>query len=281
MTGFDALTLECFIAAAEAKSFTAAAHKVNRTQSAVSQQISKLETQLAKKLFKRSKNLTLTADGDIFLRYAKKIMVLQREAIDQITEPEMHGDIRFGLPEDFASVFLSEVLTEYSSLHPRVLLNVDCDLTLNLFQRFKNKEFDIVLVKMNKPEDFPNGLNIYSEPLAWIGNKKFFTEQQAIPLVISPTPCVYRTRAIDALESANIKWRIAFSSHSYAGKIAAVQAGMGVSVLPRNMVPSDMEIIPNDTTVPALRDSHISLLKQEADNPVINNIERFIANKLR
>lgn len=281
MEGFDALTIECFIAVAETKSFTVAARKVHRTQSAISQQVSKLEKHLGKKLFNRGKVLTLTPDGDVLLRYAKRIMVLQHEAIDQIKQPEIQGDIRFGLPEDFASVFLSDVLTEYISLHPRILLNVDCDMTLNLFQRFKNKEFDLVLLKMNKPEDFPNGLNIYSEPLAWIGDNKFFSHDQAIPLVISPTPCVYRTRAIEALESSNIKWRVAFSSHSFAGKIAAVRAGMGVSVLPRNMVPSELEIIANNATVPALRDSHISLLKHEADNPAINNIERFIANKLR
>src|SRR5690606_23908672 len=120
--------------------------------------ISKLETQIGKPLFIRGRNFALTSEGEILLTYAKKIIKLNREAMDRFKQPELHGEVRFGLPEDFASVFLSDVLTEFTSLHPRILLNVECDLTLNLLGRFKNNEFDIVLVKMNRPEDFPNGI---------------------------------------------------------------------------------------------------------------------------
>lgn len=282
MKGFDALTIECFLAVADLKSFTSASSRVGRTQSAVSQQISKLESQIGKRLFIRGRDLTLTPDGEIFLKYATQIMKLQREAIDHFEEPDIHGEIRFGLPEDFASVFLADVLSEYVSLHPRIILNVDCDLTLNLFERFKKKEFDLVLLKMNKPEDFPNGLDIYAETLEWIGDRNFFIQKdQPIPLVISPQPCVYRSRAVSSLDEANVKWRIAFSSHSYAGKIAAVKAGMGVSVLPRNMVPEGVEIISREFFVPSLKNSHISLLKHELNNPAVNNIERFILDKMQ
>lgn len=104
---------------------------------------------------------------------------------------------------------LSEVLSEYASLHPRILLNVECDLTLNLFERFKKKEFDLVLVKMSRPEDFPNGMNVWTEALEWVGNEDLFElEKQSVPLVLSPRPCVYRARAIHALEKQNRKWRI-------------------------------------------------------------------------
>lgn len=283
MKGFDALTIECFLAVFETKGFTSAARKVNRTQSAISQQVSKLEKQLGKKLFTRGREFELTSDGEVFLKYATQIMQIQREAIDSFCEPDIHGEVRFGLPEDFANTLLSDILSEYISLHPRVLLNVDCDLTLNLFQKFKKKEFDLVLLKMNKSEDFPNGVEIYSERLEWIGNKRFFMQdsEQPIPLVISPSPCVYRMRAIKSLESKNIKWRIAFSSHSYAGKIAAIKAGLGVSVLPRNIVPKDIEIISNSINVPALEDSHVSLLKHESNHPAVNNIEKFILKKLK
>lgn len=68
--------------------------------------------------------------------------------------------MRFGVPENFASVYFSEVLADFCRIHPCILLNIVCDLTLNLFDRFKKKEFDLVLVKMNRPEDFPNGLDV-------------------------------------------------------------------------------------------------------------------------
>ncbi|MGN6180880.1 MAG: LysR substrate-binding domain-containing protein [Mucilaginibacter sp.] len=280
---FDALTLECFIAVAETGSFTRAASKVHRTQSAVSQQITKLETQIGKPVFLRNKHLSLTSDGEILLTYAKKIVQLQRDALDRFKHPELQGEVRFGLPEDFASVFLSDVLTEFASLHPRILLNIECDLTLNLFARFKKKEFDLVLVKMNRPEDFPNGMDVWSEALEWIGSKNLskFDEEQPIPLVLSPQPCVYRARAIHSLERLNRRWRIVFSSHSYAGTVAAVKAGMGFTVLPRNMVPGDLQIIRTNKDLPNLDDTHISLLKHHDRNIAVNSFEKFVLEKLK
>lgn len=279
---FDALTLECFLAVTETGSFTRAAHKVSRTQSAVSQQIHKLESQIGKPLLLRGKKLTLTSEGEVLLDYAQKIIQLNRDAMDRFKEPELKGEVRFGLPEDFASVFLSEVLTDYALLHPRIVLNVECDLTLNLFKRFRNKEFDLVLVKMNRPEDFPNGMDVWSETLVWVGKKAILdVEDQPIPLVLSPQPCVYRARAIHALDKMNKNWRIVFSSHSYAGTIAAVKAGMGMTVLPRNMVPDELEIIRRSESLPNLDDTHISLLKHNEKNIAVNSFESFVVEKLK
>ncbi|MDE3236650.1 MAG: LysR family transcriptional regulator [Bacteroidota bacterium] len=280
---FDILTLECFLAVAESGSFTQAAEKVMRTQSAISQQIAKLENQLGKPLFMRGKNFMLTPDGEILLGYARQIIKLQHEVFDRFKEPELEGEVRFGLPEDFASVFLSDVLTDFSRKHPRVLLHVQCDLTLNLFERFKQKEFDLVLVKMSRPEDFPNGIDVWSEPLEWVGSLNFFEQDpdMAIPLVLSPQPCVYRSRAIVALEAAKRKWRIVFSSPSFAGTIAAVKAGMGVTVLPRNMVPEQVDIIRRQKYMPPLDDTHISLLKYDDHNAAINSFEKFVIERLR
>ena len=280
---FDALTLESFIAVSETGSFTRAADRVARTQSAVSQQITKLEQLLGKQLFKRTRHLSLTSEGEIFLTYAKKIVQLNRDALDRFKQSELQGEVRFGLPEDFASVFLSDVLTEYASLHPRILLNVECDLTLNLFSRFKKKEFDLVLVKMSRPEDFPNGMDVWSEALEWVGCKNFtsFDEEQPLPLVLSPQPCVYRSRAIHSLEKIKRKWRIVFSSHSYAGTLAAVKAGMGITVLPHNMVPDELQIIRTKKNLPNLDDTHISLLKHHDKNLAVNSFEKFVVERLK
>lgn len=280
---FDALTLECFIAVADTASFTSAAGKVARTQSAVSQQISKLESLVGKPLFLRGRHLSLTSEGEILLTYARKIIQLNRDAMDRFKHPELQGEVRFGLPEDFASVFLSDVLTEYASLHPRIMLNVECDLTLNLFARFKKKEFDLVLVKMNKPEDFPNGMEVWSEALEWVSNSNItrFEDDEPVQLVLSPQPCVYRARAIHALEKLNKKWRIVFSSHSYAGTIAAVKAGMGITVLPRNMVPDDLKITRANKYLPKLDDTHISLLKHNNTNYAVNSFEEFVVERLK
>ena len=276
----DTITLQCFIAVSETGSFTKAAERVGRTQSAISQQMTKLENLLGKPLLTRGKTFALTPEGDVFLGYARQIFALHREAMDRFKEPELEGEVRFGLPENFASVYLSEVLADFSRIHPRILLNIECDLTLNLFDRFKKKEFDLVLVKMNRPEDFPNGLDVWSEPLKWVGDASLIDSQKPVPLVLSPQPCVYRASAIKTLEEAGRAWRLVFSSPSYAGAVAAVKAGMGITVMPHTMIPNELEAV-DTSLLPKLADTHVSLLKHRADNAAINTLEGFVLRRLK
>lgn len=278
----DEFTLRCFLAVVETGSFTKAAQKVKRTQSAITQQMSSLEKSVGKRLFDRSKQMRLTRDGEVFLPYATKIYALHLEVVDRFKHPELAGEIRFGLPEDFAAMFLSDVLTDFSRLHPRILLNVECDLTLNLFERFKKGTFDMVLVKMSRPEDFPNGVEVWSEPLEWIGKSdyiKSLDKNNPLPLVLSPEPCVYRASALQALERAGIRWRTVFISPSYAGIIAAVNAGIGITTLPRTMMPDTLEVMEDDF-LPPLPDIHVSLLKQTEKNECLQSLEDFLLKKL-
>jgi DNA-binding transcriptional LysR family regulator len=275
----DTIALQCFIAAAETGSFTKAAERVGRTQSAVSQQIAKLENLFEKTLFKRSKFLELTSDGEVFLNYARQIFSLHRETIDHFKEPDLKGEVHFGIPDDFASVFLYDVLSEFTSIHPNISLHIECDLTLNLYENFKKKKLDLVLLKMPCPKDVKFAIELSSEKLCFVGNQKLLKNNKIIPLVLSPKPCVYRKSAIEALNNKKIKWRIAFSSHSYSGIIAAVRAGLGLTILPQKMVPSDLQIVRSDM-LPKLENSHVSLLKSTDQNPAINSFEGFITKHL-
>ena len=73
---------------------------------------------------------------------------------------------------------------------------------------------------------------------------------------------------------------LVFSSPSYNNTIAAVKAGLGISILPGMMVPKDLKIIHNEN-LPQLEDTHISLLKHIKDNASINSFESFVLKKLR
>jgi len=277
----DTIALQCFLAVAETGSFTQAAKRVARTQSAVSQQIAKLEAMLGKQLFIRGKIFSLSSEGEIFLGYARQIFALHREAIDRFKDPELEGKVRFGIPEDFASVYLSDILVDFSRIHPRIFLDIECDLTLNLFDKFKRGEFDLVLVKMNRPEDFTDGVDVYSEKLEWVGSSNFIKEKnKPLSLVLAPQPCVYRAKTIKALEEANIKWRIVFSSPSHAGKIAAVKAGLGITVLPRTMIPEQLNAL-NNSSLPPLDDAHVCLLKHNNASPALISFEQFVLAKLK
>lgn len=278
----DTLVLQCFIVLAETGSFTKTAEQIGRTQSAVSQQVAKLEAGLGKTLFVRGKSFVLTSEGQILLDYAKQICALQRELMDRFAAPELSGEVRFGLPEDFASVYLSDILLNFSRIHPRVSLNVECDLTLNLLKRFKNSEFDLVLLKMSRPSNTKHGVDVCSEKLEWVGESELAKKhkKEALPLVLAPEPCVYRSRAINVLNQKKIKWRLAFSSQSYAGMIAAVKAGLGITILPRTMIPQELKILRSEG-LPKLSDTHISLLRNNSKNPALLTFEEFVIEKLK
>jgi len=279
----DIMGLQCFLAVALTKSFTKASEIVGRTQSAVSQQIAKLEENLGSPLLIRGRTLSLTPKGEVFHTYAKRIIALHQDLRDRLQSPSLVGQVRFGLPEDFSSVFLADVLTDFMAVHPRILLNIECDLTLNLLNRFKKKEFDLVLVKMNRPEDFTYGREVWSEKLEWVGSKKYLEtysqHPQLLPLVLAPEPCVYRSKALKALEEAGLSWQIVFTSPSYSSTMAAVKAGAGLTVLPPTMIPSYLCAL-RHPLLPPLSDTHVSLLKHDAKDPVIQSFEHFVLQKL-
>ncbi len=279
----DTITLQCFLAVAETQSFTKAASRVGRTQSAISQQIAKLENLIEKQLINRGKELSLTPDGELFLSYAKRIYELHRESLDRFKTPELQGELRFGLPEDFASIMLSDILVEFSRLHPRVMLNVECDLTLNLIERFHQNEFDLILIKTNEKNQISEGVNVWSEPVEWVGKKELLpilNEKMIIPLILSPSPCVYRGNVIESLNQHHLKWRLAFSSPSYAGKMAAVRAGLGITAIQRSMIPNYLDRL-DDYFLPSLKNIHVSLIKKDTTNKAIDSLEFFIMDKLK
>ncbi|MBP9791876.1 MAG: LysR family transcriptional regulator [Rickettsiales bacterium] len=276
----DTLSLRSFVAVAETGSITKAAEQIGRTQSAVSQQIKKIEQLFNKSFFVRGKQCKLTKDGQLLLNNAKKILNIHFEIIDGFKNPDLRGEVSFGLPEDFAHLYLSKLTSDFIDKHPRILFNIKTDLTLNLFESFRKKELDLVLVKMNQPDDFPNGQEIWTESLEWVGDINLVQRNKPIPLVLSHDPCVYRAGAINVLDKSMLSWRLAVSSTSYVVSIAAIKARMGISVLPRNMIPQDIKIIKSNI-LPKLNDIHVSLLKHFDHNVVVNSFERFILDKLR
>ena len=258
----DTLQLKSFIAIAEIGTFSKAADNVGRTQSALSLQIKKLEDALGCQLFERAaRRVTLTEQGEIFLGYARQMLSLQREAFSRLKEPDVAGEIRFGTPEDFATHYLPDVLASFRQHHPRIQLNVECDLTLHLMKGFERGNFDVILVKRD-PQIVKGGSKVWREPLVWAAADHYRAEKP-LSLVLSPPPCIYRARALAALDRAKKPWHISYTSPSLAGTLAAVKAGLGITVLPTNMLPHGIRPIRKEMKLPELADAEIALMKRD------------------
>lgn len=258
----DTLQLKSFVAIADTGTFGQAAAAVNRTQSALSLQIKKLEEQLGCELFDRTgRRVVLTPEGEVFLGYARRMIQLQWEAFSRLREPDVEGEIRFGTPEDFATHYLPEVLARFRQHHPRVQLMVACDLTLNLLDGFQRGEYDVILAKRD-PQRVKGGTKVWREPLVWAGADGFRPGDR-LSLVLSPQPCIYRARALAALDHSRRSWHISYTSPSLAGTLAAVKAGLGVTVLPANMIPPGIHPVRAELKLPALADAEIAVLKRD------------------
>ncbi|MBX9726827.1 MAG: LysR family transcriptional regulator [Rickettsiales bacterium] len=241
----DTFQLRCFLAVAETQSFTRAAERVGRTQSAVSQQIKKLEEMTGVHLFNRqTREAMITVEGETLLGYARQMLDVKQAMFSQLHASDISGEIRFGTPEDFASIYLPDVLAAFADAYPNARLNVECDLTVNLQTRFAQGAYDIILIKQLRSDAEPHGVTMWTEHLEWVAAPHFraslLDTKAPIPLVLSPAPCVYRKRAIEALETAGVPWWVTYTSPSFAGTGAAVHAGLGITVLPKKMIPAGL-----------------------------------------
>ena len=133
-------------------------------------------------------------------------------------------------------------------------------MRLTPLSRFRKGEFDLILVK-REPEKSNRGVLVWREPLVWVGAERItMSKDGALPLVLSPPPCVYAKRATSALDKAGRSWRRAYICASLAGQHAAVRAGLGVTVLPKDMVPQGLAVVDRRRGLPDLHDTEIALL---------------------
>ena len=84
--------LEAFVAVAEHRSFTRAAAVLNQTQSAISMQVKRLEDRLQTLLFHRTRaQVDLSPAGEALLGSARRILVLNREAVGRVQEHKIEA----------------------------------------------------------------------------------------------------------------------------------------------------------------------------------------------
>lgn len=278
MINLELNLVRSFVAIAEVKSFTRAGERLGRSQSAISLQIRRLEDQIGVRLLSRDpRHVVLTPDGEAFLPQARRLLRLNDEILSGLGGGDVAGEVRLGAPEDFATVHLPHILGEFTRANPKATLAVTCDLTLNLLEQLRDGALDLALVK-REPLGPDVGTRVWREPLVWVGADESMAEADGpLPLVVAPSPCVYRKRAITALEKAGRPWRCAYTSPSLAGQQAALRAGLGITVLPREMAPSDLVRLGPRHGLPELADTEIALMRAPTAVPeAANRLADFI-----
>ncbi|MGR7994129.1 LysR substrate-binding domain-containing protein [Xanthobacter sp. ZOL 2024] len=258
---FDLDLLKAFVSVVDAGGFTRAGERVHRTQSTVSQQVRRLEEQAGHELLVRgARTVSLTGEGERLLSYARRILALSAEARAALAEGSVEV-VRLGMPEDFAVAALTGLIADFARSHPHVRLSVRCALSSALAADLARGDLDLALMKRA-----PGGLParaVWPERLVWVAGPFEPAPDAPVPLVAFPQGCLYRDRAVHALERAGRDWRIAYESPNLVGIEAALAGGLGVALLERRACAPGQRILAAADGLPAIQPTELALCLAE------------------
>jgi DNA-binding transcriptional LysR family regulator len=241
---FEPVHLRTFLAVAQTLSFTQAAQRLGLRQSTVSQHVRRLEDATGCRLFARDTHgVDLTDDGEVMLGFARTILAANERAAGFFAGTRPRGRLRFGVSEDFVVTRLPEILEGFRREHPEVDLELTVGLSGVLHQQLDAGRLDLCLAKRYGPEG-PGEL-VWRDKLVWIGSERLRLDpDRPVPLIAFPPPAITRARALEALQQHGRPWRVACTSGSLSGLVAAARAGLGVMAHARGLVPAGLVRLP-------------------------------------
>ena len=255
----DTELLRTFVAIADHGGFTRAGEVVNRTQSAVSMQMKRLEEDLIQRpLFQKDgRTVSLTIEGQVLLGYARRILKLHGEVFNTLREPHMVGVVKIGSPDDYVMRFLPGILQRFAQAYPLVQIEVHCEPSKQLLLR--------------------------QERFVWMVAQGFYPhEQSPVPLAMFNTDCFCRTWACNALDTMQRDYRIAYTSASLAAISAVVTAGLAVTAQLESLLTPDLRIIGEAEQMPQLPLASIVLLRNPKNpSPITECLAEHIAEGFR
>src|SRR3989338_9490658 len=144
----DPLLLRAFLTVVQTGGFTRAAASLHLTQATVSQQVRRLEEQVGAQLLERGGRYVVTpAEGDRMLGYANRIVSLIDEAELAMGRNQQDGEVRLGVPDDFAADSLTSCLADFADAHPGIRLEIINGLSHDVWNAFTAGELDLALIK--------------------------------------------------------------------------------------------------------------------------------------
>ncbi|WP_346732653.1 LysR family transcriptional regulator [Bradyrhizobium sp. 186] len=225
VSDLDPDLLKAFLAVAEHRSFTHAAATLNRTQSAVSVQIRRLEERLDAKLFHRTRaGVAPTAAGEELRVYARRILALNAEAIGALRARKTEAVVRLGVMDDYGTIVIPPLLASFAKSHPPVQVEIETGLTATMPARL-GEAYDLVIAM--HPQGRGDGELLRREQAVWAAAAAYPAgTQDPLPVALYPPGCLFRQWAAEALDAAGRPWRLAYVSRTLAAVESIAAAGL-------------------------------------------------------
>jgi DNA-binding transcriptional LysR family regulator len=248
---YDTALLRTFVAVCDSGSFTKAAREVHLTQSAVSLHVKRLEDQVGSRLFLRNAHgVGLTEHGEVLLSYARRILALYKEAEHRLGR-DGDGVIRIGAPDYFDLHTLASLLGQFSARYPAVRLQIELGIGPDIAAMLDAGELDLAIVPSEIGEG--DGVSLGRERRVWAAGRTMQLDpDQPAPLALLPPYCRWRQLALEQLDRAGRSWTLVLQSAGTAGIIAAVDAGLAITIFPEYGLPTMLTSLGSASALPVL-----------------------------
>jgi DNA-binding transcriptional LysR family regulator len=228
--------LRTLVAITETGSMVRATERVRRTQSALSQQMKRLEELVQTTLFRREgRQLLLTPAGEVLLNHAREILRINDRAMAALFDSSLTGPARIGIVQDFAETALVGVLARFAHINPDVRIHVSVGHSQELKDMVDADKLDMALCLVD-PMDVHA---VAAADMVWLGNASLASER-IMPLAMLSSPCLCRESALEAIERAGIGYRMVIETSNLAVVMSAVRAGLAITCRPNAYLATGM-----------------------------------------
>lgn len=232
MTNVPTELLRTLVTVVDQRSFTRSAQILGVTQPAVSAQIKRLQSLLGCDIFDKSApGVALTHSGELVVQHARQLLSLNDRIVDIASPAGSSRQVRIGVPGDLAADLFPRMLADFRAQHPDRSFKVWNSRYDTLLRQLQEGDLDIVVSAHEmQPED--NVLHVWNVPLVWLKNPEIGVDRsRPIPLVSFGKECAAHRIATASLRSAGLDCEVVFDGPSVSGLLAAVAAGLGVTLV--------------------------------------------------
>jgi DNA-binding transcriptional LysR family regulator len=282
MRSFDPDLLQTLVAFAEAGTLARASEIVGRTPSAVTAQMQRLEELAGVPLLEAvGRRRVLTEAGERLVGHGRRILAANREAWLSVSGASLGGTLGIGLTQDFAGDALLAILNQFARTHPRLRMDLRVGRTVELGEDLLAKRIDVLIAMRRAVE--ADELAVIREPMQWLAASDglIAAPNEELPLAVLDAPCSFRDAALKSLDAAGRPYRIAATSASLAGIIAAVRAGVAVTVRTPRALGAGIAIAPKMLALPPLPDAEFSIRLRDDAGALAQRLAAILAADLR
>jgi len=232
----DLALLRTFLTLVSSGSLGKTAASIDKTQSAVSQQMLRLEKIVGQKLFNRGRDgITLTHHGELLETYSKRAVELHDEMLARFRAESAGREVTLGVSNAVALAGLTPAMQRLQAFHPDIELRVVMAAPAKLDTMLTGGDPHLAISEPSFMRRTP--IATWGVPLHWAAQKDSTIDQsKAMPLVLFEGPCSWQDEMLNSLRSGGREWRVTFASSSLDAILAATKSGLGIAAVPAEVI---------------------------------------------